>query len=184
MQNPLRRITLLFPEGVRRHPASATLVAYVHGELPPSVRARVSRHLQHCKCCEKEALAIDDDLLYFKRLMAVVETSAAMEDGLSRLEQCFESRIAEAPVPILPKPETRLTSALLKSIQNELMTYVGSRAAERILARADRSFCTPQNLSKQIELTMGGFIGSRAAAAVARRVDALCGAMVSHQGIP
>jgi predicted anti-sigma-YlaC factor YlaD len=158
----------------RIHPTNADLVAYRDGELPPANHARIKEHLQHCKRCQKETLAIEEDLLLFNHLAGEVEVQPEIEAELLELQRAMDDRIMEGPAQAPSGNELQVSPTILASISKELAIYLGARAAEKLMARMRTTMFSVEDLVGNVGPLMVSLLGDRGGSAVAGRVAMLC----------
>lgn len=157
------------------HPTSADLVAYRDGELSPGNYSRVKQHLQLCERCQKEALAIEEDLLIFGQLAKAAEFDSQEEAGLQRLQEAMDALVVTGGSQTVSGTVSEVSPAAVASVSNELAIYLGAHAAEKLLARLKSTKFSVEDLVTSIGPLMVGLLGNRGGSAVTGKIVLLCG---------
>lgn len=161
---------------LENHPKEVNLLSYRDGELSPREQMRVEKHLKRCILCRNTLASLEMDIRTFAQFAKSSKvTRSSVEVGLFQLEDVLVSRTIESTESVSPEYWFELPADVLVSVCAELETYLGRHAARELLARAQRTSHTTQQLVNFVEPVMSGFLGTKGGSAVGKRVAFLCG---------
>lgn len=129
----LRNLTRWLVKGI--HPTGGSLIAFADGALSPITRKFVDVHLRNCTRCQREMESMRRDLRLFQLFVQAGPSQEALEMGLTELRGAMRQvRISGAH----PCRNTDPTVGPRQRFVEELETYLGRRATQRLLGRLDR----------------------------------------------